>query len=174
MFLQILQNLLENNCVRVSFKKRLWKRCFPVKFAKFMGTTFLQNTSGRLDLFRVNRASDNYAKCLYIKVVLWIIVLRMLVPSKILRISKILKTLANLFEYTYNKSGVGLQPWTLLVISFSRIFFYFRNIYFQKHLRVLFNFFDCNVTRIFSLLFLQKIRRPVLFSHKLITLNNNW
>ena len=25
-------------------KKRLWHRCFPVKFAKFLGTPFLQNT----------------------------------------------------------------------------------------------------------------------------------
>ena len=26
-------------------KKRLWHRCFPVNFAKFLGTPFLQNTS---------------------------------------------------------------------------------------------------------------------------------
>ena len=32
-------------------KKRLWHRCFPVYFAKFLRTTFLQNTSGRLLLF---------------------------------------------------------------------------------------------------------------------------
>ena len=32
-------------------KKRLWHRCFPVKFAIFLRTTFLQNTSGRLFLF---------------------------------------------------------------------------------------------------------------------------
>ena len=29
-------------------KKRLWYRCFPVNFAKFLRTSFLQNTSGRL------------------------------------------------------------------------------------------------------------------------------
>ena len=29
-------------------KKRHWHRCFPVNFVKFLGTTFLQNTSGRL------------------------------------------------------------------------------------------------------------------------------
>ena len=27
-------------------KKRLWRRCFPVNFAKFIRTPFLQNTSG--------------------------------------------------------------------------------------------------------------------------------
>ena len=27
-------------------KKRLWHRCFPVNFAKFVKTPFLQNTSG--------------------------------------------------------------------------------------------------------------------------------
>ena len=29
-------------------KKRLWHRCFPVKFAKFLRIPFLQNTSGWL------------------------------------------------------------------------------------------------------------------------------
>ena len=29
-------------------KKRLWHRCFPVNFAKFLRTPFLHNTSGRL------------------------------------------------------------------------------------------------------------------------------
>ena len=32
-------------------KKRLWHRCFPMNFAKFLRTTFSQNTSGRLTLF---------------------------------------------------------------------------------------------------------------------------
>ena len=63
----------------IFIKNRLWHRCFPVKFAKFLRTTFSQNTSGRLLLFRVNRVSDFYAKIIYIKVVQWIIVLWMLV-----------------------------------------------------------------------------------------------
>ena len=29
-------------------KKRLWHRCFPVNFTKFLRTPFLRNTSGRL------------------------------------------------------------------------------------------------------------------------------
>ena len=29
-------------------KKRLWHRCFPVNFAKFLRAPFLQNTSERL------------------------------------------------------------------------------------------------------------------------------
>ena len=29
-------------------KNRLWHRCFPVNFAKFLRTPFLQNNSGRL------------------------------------------------------------------------------------------------------------------------------
>ena len=32
-------------------RKRLWHRCFPLNFAKFLRTPFLQNTSGRLLLF---------------------------------------------------------------------------------------------------------------------------
>ena len=57
MFLEISQNSQENTCARVSdhrpatlLKKRLWHRYFPVNFAKFHRTTFLQNTSGRLFL----------------------------------------------------------------------------------------------------------------------------
>ena len=32
-------------------KKRLWHKCFPVNFAKFLKTRFLQNISGRLLLY---------------------------------------------------------------------------------------------------------------------------
>ena len=54
LFLEISQNSQENTCVRVSFliklqatpatllKKRLWQRCFPVNFAKFLRTPFLK------------------------------------------------------------------------------------------------------------------------------------
>ena len=60
--LEISQNSQENTCARVSFliklqtppatllKKSLWRRCFPVNFAKFLGTPFSQYTSGRLPL----------------------------------------------------------------------------------------------------------------------------
>ena len=34
-------------------KKRLWHRCFPLNFAKFLRTPFLQNTPKRLLLFTV-------------------------------------------------------------------------------------------------------------------------
>ena len=36
------------NKVTTLFKKRLWRRCFPVNFAKFLRTPFLQNNSGVL------------------------------------------------------------------------------------------------------------------------------
>ena len=48
-FLKILQNSQEKICVRVSFlslratnlfKKRLWRRCFPLNFSKFLRTSF--------------------------------------------------------------------------------------------------------------------------------------
>ena len=32
----------------ILLKKTLWHRCFPVNFAKFIRTPFLQNTTGRL------------------------------------------------------------------------------------------------------------------------------
>ena len=31
-------------------KKRLWRRCFPVNFAEFLRTNFLQSTSGQMRL----------------------------------------------------------------------------------------------------------------------------
>ena len=43
-------------------KKWLWHRCFPVNFAKFLKTPFLQNTSGRLlpgVIFRRSSKSNN-------------------------------------------------------------------------------------------------------------------
>ena len=62
MFLKISQNSQENTYARVSpvssslrpailLKKRLWHRCFPVNFVKFLITPFLQNTSRRLLLW---------------------------------------------------------------------------------------------------------------------------
>ena len=53
-FLEISQNSQENTCAGASFsikfnkflKKRLWRRCFPVNFVKFLRTSFLHNTSG--------------------------------------------------------------------------------------------------------------------------------
>ena len=50
-FLEISQNSQENTCARVSCLtklQRLWHRCFPVNFAKFLRTRLLQKTSGRL------------------------------------------------------------------------------------------------------------------------------
>ena len=42
LFLEISQNSQENTCARVPFllKKRLWHRCFPVNFVKFLRTSF--------------------------------------------------------------------------------------------------------------------------------------
>ena len=49
-FLKISKNSYENTCARVSLLTLLKKRLsyFPLNFAKFWKTTFLQNTSGRL------------------------------------------------------------------------------------------------------------------------------
>ena len=46
------QNLFLNKVAGVRaatlLKKRLWHKCFPVNFAKFLKTPFLKNTSGWL------------------------------------------------------------------------------------------------------------------------------
>ena len=39
-------------------KKSPWHRCFPVNFAKFLRTPFLQNTSGRLLMYETNLEKD--------------------------------------------------------------------------------------------------------------------
>ena len=43
-------------------EKRLWRRCFPVNFAKFLRAPFLQNTSGRLLLYKCNAIIDESHK----------------------------------------------------------------------------------------------------------------
>ena len=53
-FLEISQDSLENTCFRISFltklqacnfvKKRLWHKCFPVNFARFLRTFFSHST----------------------------------------------------------------------------------------------------------------------------------
>ena len=40
-------------------KRRLWHRCFPVNFAKFLWTAFLQKTSARLLLDRIKYSWQN-------------------------------------------------------------------------------------------------------------------
>ena len=39
----------------ILLKQRLWYRCFPVNFVKFLRTPFLQNTCGRLPLKGIMR-----------------------------------------------------------------------------------------------------------------------
>ena len=46
------KHLCESLVFNKVVKKRLWHRCFPVNFAKFLRTPFLQNTSERLLLNR--------------------------------------------------------------------------------------------------------------------------
>ena len=43
-------------------KKRLWHRCFPVNFVKFLRTPFLQNTSARL-LTKLCESSEKVFFC---------------------------------------------------------------------------------------------------------------
>ena len=42
-------------------KTSLWRKCFPVNFAKFLRTPFLQNTSGRLPLFLTTLGAETFA-----------------------------------------------------------------------------------------------------------------
>ena len=53
-------------------KKRLWNRCFPVKFSKFLRTPFLQNNSRRLLLLLTNNFLS-YERLQYFILILLII-----------------------------------------------------------------------------------------------------
>ena len=89
---------------------------------------------------------------------------------KLLRTPFLQNTSGRLLLNTYSRCSAGLQPgiWNFLVVSFSKNFFpFFLNLY--LFFFFFFFFFDCNVcqARIYSLcfhFFLQKVRRPVLFS----------
>ena len=64
MFLKSSQNSQKNTCARASFliklQVRLWHKCFHMKLAKIIRTSFLQNTSGQLLLFQdVNLLAAN-------------------------------------------------------------------------------------------------------------------
>ena len=48
-------------------KKRLWHRCFPVKFAKFLRTPFSRNISGRLLLYIQIKRSKDYQDFLRVR-----------------------------------------------------------------------------------------------------------
>ena len=74
MFLRISQNsqdshshftfTIQSTCARASFliklKKRLWHSCFSVNFGKFLWTSFLQNTSGRLLLYLIFKFKKSF------------------------------------------------------------------------------------------------------------------
>ena len=45
------------------FKKRLWHKCFSVNFVKFLRTSFLENTSGRLFLKKKTWSSRSQSLC---------------------------------------------------------------------------------------------------------------
>ena len=60
---QLYQSLFFNKVASLSpatlLRKRLWYRCFPVNFAKFLRTPFLQITSARLLLDRIKCSWQN-------------------------------------------------------------------------------------------------------------------
>ena len=56
-------------CQSLLLKKRLWHMCFPENFVKFLRTSFLQNTSGRLLLrFKINSTTGIFLPNILIKI----------------------------------------------------------------------------------------------------------
>ena len=112
-------------------------RCFPVNFAKFLRTSFLTEHLQWLLLFRVNRVSDHYARSIYIKVFLCIIVPWALEPEK---------NTQNQQKHQHIRSKIptinavqDFRPELHLQFHFPGFFLYIKNTYFQKHLRELFD-----------------------------------
>ena len=73
---KIWQSLLLNKVAGL-LKKRLWHRCFPVNFAKFLRTPFSQNTSRRLLLALLRNVHKSYeflSKLLFFKTYAYIII----------------------------------------------------------------------------------------------------
>ena len=75
-FREISQNSQKNTCVRVSFsiklqvllKKKLWHRCFPVNFAKFLRAPFITEHLWWLLLFIKGRETSMMPKDLPLKI----------------------------------------------------------------------------------------------------------
>ena len=57
----VLKNFEKSKGLRSAtlLKKRLWNRCFPLNFAKFLRTPFVQNTSGRLPLWKTTSETSS-------------------------------------------------------------------------------------------------------------------
>ena len=72
-FLEISQNSQENTCARISFLiKRLWDGFFPVNFAKFLRTSFLQNTYDGCFCFAKTNKQLNFIENVFHFFVRWI------------------------------------------------------------------------------------------------------
>ena len=73
MIWEIFQNSQENTWARVSFLKEwLWRRCFPVNFAKFLRTPFLIEHLRRLLLNITDKHSSNHSKFLEVNIIIFI------------------------------------------------------------------------------------------------------
>ena len=64
--------------LQLYWKKRLWQRCFPVNYRKFLRAPFIQNTSGRL-LLKVSSTPFNF---LFRILVLWAFSLKIRIQWK--------------------------------------------------------------------------------------------
>ena len=72
-------------------KKSLWRRCFPVNFAKFLRISFFQNTSGRLLL--------NWG--LYLRIN-WRVIFGKVVPCSRLRLWVVIVSILNLHLFSFH------------------------------------------------------------------------
>ena len=80
----------------------LWHRCFPVNFGKFLGTSFLQNTSGRL-LLKLRRNFLDWRVFLVLKMIILLLLIHSFQLSglrQFLATESPLKFTKNVFYFT--------------------------------------------------------------------------
>ena len=92
------------------FKKRFWHRCFPVNFAKFLRTPFLQNFSGRLLLKLVRYLF--HVKKTFLSILFWPCLCFSCYFQPEMKEKGLL---LNLFSYNYQQRQSALFKSTLLL-----------------------------------------------------------
>ena len=127
MFLEFSQNSQENICSRVSLlirlrpatlsKKTLWHGCFPVNFAKFLRTPFIQNTSGRLLL----KSYEDIYHSPYVSVITRNILITIIRFARYHLPACFQQQFHDWFSVLRYNTDLAKLEWTLLLFNFNEI-----------------------------------------------------
>ena len=118
-------------------KKRLWRRCFPVSFAKFLRTLFLQNTMRRLLLQNYILSCCKFTEFQFVRLIKKIL---KSLPKGNICVSSIFSFIKGNFmkrSFTFHRKYLNL----LKKLSFGVYFFHLKNPTQTTKPNQLFNFF---------------------------------